>query len=361
MKKAKLAIPCHWNKQVLNKIIKQNSRAKSVEIIEIYGTLARGPIGHGRAPSLVPQVSRVCAINLRKHIKSCGIKFVYLLNAPITFKENKKNRKYLDWIINDLKADALMITSHALMNFVRKKYPFVPIYISTIAGVLNAKQLEKFKDINPVRVTVHHDVNRNFKDLEGILKKAKDLAIDIEVMATESCLRRCPNRKAHYKHLVEGTSDEPFHMTCNRKKLMYPREFLRANIIRPEDMALYEKMGINIFKITGRSKPAHWLPEVTNAYLKRKYTGNLIRLLGIDPSLKAEEWIYLNNKALDGFLKSFPKTGKEKDEKIYCDKWILKLYKKGDFSVNDGTRYEINKKGLLYCRFTGKRATSLIF
>ena len=119
-------------------------------------------------------------------------------------------------------------------------------------------------------------------------------------------------------------------------------------------------MGVRFFKITGRSKPATWLPEVTDAYLKRQYNGNLIRLTGIDPSLRAEDWIYISNKSLKGFLEKFPKNGKEEDENAYCDKWISKLYKSGDFKVRDGSIYRLNSNGSLYCHLPGKRVLSVI-
>ena len=353
-----ITIPCHWKKKILNEVVKQNLTSNDIFIAEIYGTLAKSPTGHGRSPDSVPNITSKYAINFRKKVASFGLKFTYLLNAPFSFKENENKKEvedYIKWVIDDFKPDALTVASHELMCFIRKNYPKISINISTVAGVENLDQLKKFEDVSPKRLIVHHDANRNFKDLKKIIKEAKSHNIEVELMATESCLRRCPNRIAHYKHLPHSKPDNPFHMTCNIKKLMYPRELLKSNFIRPEDLCIYEKMGINIFKITGRSKKSNWLPEVTEAYTKRRYNGNLIRLLGIDPSLNAEEWIYINNKALNGFLDYFPQTGIEEDENRYCEKWIQKLYKKGDFVVKDGSKYKQDENGNLYCYLLGKK------
>jgi len=358
----RITIPCHWDKKALDEIMRQDS-AKDIEITEMYGVLARGPVSHGRSPITVPDVTMEDAVTFRKYVGSLGLKFIYLLNAPFTFgstEQTEEVKRYLDWIINEFKANALMVTSYELTRFIREVYGSIPIYISTIAGVLNIKQLEKFLDVNPSRVVVHHDTNRSFGDLKKLLQKAGGWGIEIELMATESCLRRCPDREAHYLHLSNRKADDPFHTVCNFKKIMYPREFLKANIIRPEDLHIYEKMGVGVFKITGRSKPSNWLPEITEAYLKRGYDGNLIRLLGTDPSLKAEDWIYVNNKALEGFLEKFPKSGKEGDENAYCDEWIYKLYKNGDFRVNDGSVYGLDDKGSFYCKSPGERVLSVI-
>ena len=142
--------------------------------------------------------------------------------------------------------------------------------------------------------------------------------------------------------------------------MIYPRELLKANVIRPEDMRFYERMGIDLFKITGRSKPAAWLPEVARAYLKMGYTGNLMRLVGIDPNLKAEQWIFIDNNSLEGFLAYFPQTGREEDENKYCDEWIERLYRDGKFRVDDGSRYRVNDAGELYCYSPGARVSKLI-
>lgn len=363
MKKTQICIPCHWDKGVIEEIAKQNLKAKGLRVTEIYGTLAKGPIAHGRAPGSVPNISKKEAVDFRRFIEKMGMDFVYLLNAPFEFKSNSDTKEveiYLDWIINDFKASALMITSHELMRFVRKKYPKTKIYISTVAGVLNWKHLEKFLDIAPKRIVPHHDVNRSFEDLKELIDKTGKHNIELELMVTESCLRGCPYRESHYKHLGGGNADAPFHTVCNTKKLNYPREFIKSNFIRPEDLSVYESLGVNIFKITGRSKPANWLPEVTKAYLERSYNGNLIRLFGVDPSLKAEDWIYVNNKALQGFLEKFPRTGIEKDENSYCDKWIYKLYKENNFKISDGSKYGFDKDGNFSCYSQGDKVASII-
>ncbi|MDD3046391.1 MAG: hypothetical protein PHH88_01840, partial [Candidatus Pacebacteria bacterium] len=358
---SKIAIPCHWNKELLEKIVQINEQFSDTKVVEVYGALSNGPVKHGRIPSSVIDINREDAINFRNFVREKEMKFVYLLNAPFTFKDCdlEETKNYLHWIINIFKADALMVTSHDLMKFIRLNYSLdIPIYISTIAGIKSAKEISNFLDINPKRVVPHHDVNRNFNDLQELIKKTKEWDMEIELMATESCLRGCPDRKRHYDFLAKGTKDKVFHTVCNKKRIEHPAEFLKSNFIRPEDLSLYEKMGIKFFKITGRSKEAGWLPEVVEAYLRKNYKGNLIRLLGIDPSLNAEKWIYINNKALDAFLEGFPKN-KKGEEAEYCEEWISKLYKNKDFYLKDDSKYALKDK-TLYCYKFGKIVSSLL-
>jgi collagenase-like PrtC family protease len=362
-KKSKLIIPCHWNKELLIQIIQASRNIDRMEISGIYGSLAKGPIGHGRSSKAVINIKREEALNFRQYVKNLGIEFIYLLNAPFSFDfSNKiKVKEYLDWIINDFHADALMIASYELMKYIRTNYPSnIRIYISTVAGVKNINQLKKYLDINPSRVIPHHDVNRNYKDLKQLIEKTKEWNIEIELMTTESCLRRCANRVAHYEYLGKGNFDKAFHVTCNTERIIHPSEILKSNFIRPEDLVFYEKMGIDLFKITGRSKPSSWLLEVVKAYLRRDYNGNLLRLLGTDPSLELEKWIYLSNKHLENFLKDFPKDLGEKYENAYCEKVIARLYQDGNFKINDGTKYSIDSFGCLKCDYLGEKASIIL-
>lgn len=355
VRKSFLSIPCHWNEEVIKQILNKNDLKKDIFIKEVYGTISNGPIGHGRSPNKVPNISISHALRIIKYIKSCNVDFSYLLNTPsVSLKRSnmKLLEEYLDWIVNDFRADAITITSHNLMKFVRKRYPDIRINISTIAGILKSKDIEIFLDINPSKIIVHHDANRNFHDLEKIVKKSNENNIKVEVMLTESCLRNCPKRKSHYEYTGKGKFDRQFHLFCNTRKIMTPLEILKANFIRPEDIYIYEEIGINYFKITGRSKSTFWLPEVVNAYVSRRYEGNTLRLLGIDPDMNAEKWIFLNNSALNGFLEGFLKCRNNKEENDYCNSWITKLFIEGNFKV-DNFSYS-TRNGILTCKKMSK-------
>src|SRR3989344_4111488 len=363
---AKITIPCHWNREIIDRIV-AIPQENDLAVSEVYGALPKGgPVGHGRAAESVVQVNAEEALSFRKYLASVGLKLTYLLNAPFDIKNEPENKRqlqdYLGWILGELKPEAVTITSHALMQEVRKLDPEIDIHVSTIAGVKNAKDLEQYLDVHPNRVVPHHDVGKDWESLKGLTAKAKENGVEIEMMATESCLLHCPNREAHYKHLgSQRSQDAPFHTTCNTRKLLKPRELLLAGgIIRPEDVHLYEEMGVDYIKITGRSKPAGWLPEVVEAYTARKYEGNLVRLLGIDPSLKAEDWIKLDNASLDGFLKGFPQGEGYRSQSVYCEEWITGLYAQGNYQLTDGSSYSIEGNSLRLNMPYGDKAGSII-
>lgn len=349
--KTEITIPCHWNKPVMDQIIRQNETA-TTKVAEVYGVLADGgPVGHGRSSESVVNVARQEAIGFRNYLKDEGIRFTYLLNAPFKFKDDPAQLKdlnnYLGWVLGELKPDALTISSHELMKHVRTIDKDISIHISTIAGVKNVRDLQNYMDVRPDRIVPHHDVGKNWNDLSEITTFGKQNGIKTELLVTESCLYQCPSRTAHYEHLAKGKADSPFHLTCNARKFINPSEFLLAGgVVRPEDMSMFAELGVDCFKTSGRSKPAEWLPEVADAYQKGSYGGNLIRLLGIDPSLKAEEWFYIDNKALDGFMAYFPSSENDEVRKRYCEQWTLKLHNEGKLLVRDGSTYQNAEGGL---------------
>lgn len=364
MKESRLTIPCHWNGEVLNRIVSNNDMA-STRVVEMYGALANGgPIGHGRSPESVVGVDRKDAKSFKDKCNQNGISFTYLLNAPFRFDSSSETIKgvdeYLDWIVGDFKADALTISSYDLMKHVRERYPDIPIHISTIAGVRSLDELYKFLDLNPNRLVPHHDLGKRIDVLKELVSFGEKNNIDIEILTTESCLFNCPNRKAHYEYLSKGSKDNPFHLTCNSRKILNPEQLLMAGgVIRPEDIPYYSDLGVSFFKISGRSKPPVWLPEVVEAYQTNSFRGNLIRLLGIDPSLEAENWMFLDNKSLDGFIQGFPYTNLEEAED-YCKKWISNLYKSKKFYFTDGTSYAEIPSGRLAIDNIGVNSQKII-
>lgn len=358
-----ITIPCHWNGPVLEEVSSANPTAIT-PVKEIYGALPNGgPVKHGRSPDAVVQVTRDDAVRFREKCRQENISFTYLLNAPFNFNGDpglvKEVDEYIDWIAQDLKADAVTVSSRDLMKHVRSRCPDLPIHISTIAGVRNERDLERYLDVTPNRVVPHHDLGKNWRDLGDIVELGNRYGIEVELLATESCLFSCPNRAAHYQSLTGGCGDVRFHTTCNTTKLEKPRQLLMAGgVIRPEDINFYGEMGVRHIKLSGRSKPAAWMPEVAAAYQSHNYDGNLIRLLGIDPSLKAEDWMHLDNKSLNGFIQGYPQ-GSAREGAEYCDQWITRLHNEGRFRLSDGTTY-IEQNGQLILNDIGERATKII-
>jgi len=337
-----------------------------ISVSEVYGVFASGPVGHGRATSTVPKVEKNQAVSFRKMVASRGRSFVYLLNAPYQFSDDSKTMaeldRYLYWVLCEVRPDALVISSLPLMQYVRRRDQNIRIYISTIAGVKSPEDLERFSCVSPSRVILHHDLGKERNNLLAMVRIGEESNTEIEIMVTESCKYRCENRGSHYAHLANRSSkrsDRPFMTFCSAEKLVHPYKFLMSGAaIRPEDLKIYEDIGVSHFKISGRDMPASWLPEVVAAYQGRSYKGNFIRLLDLDPHLKADQWIYIDHEALDGFLPDYPWTESYESQKLYCNDWITRLYSEKKFAV-EYTTY-CTRDGILTLNRAGYRAEAVL-
>ena len=104
---------------------------------------------------------------------------------------------------------------------------------------------------------------------------------------------------------------------------------VKSPLIRPEDLSVYEELGICEFKLAGREMDRAWNERVIRAYAARRYEGDLNDLiLGFDQMEPYGRMsVRIPNRAMDGFLDFFQK---KHDCRVgcrdcrYCDDWAEK-------------------------------------
>ncbi len=111
-------------------------------------------------------------------------------------------------------------------------------------------------------------------------------------------------------------------------KVQDPSQLIKGPWIRPEDLELYEGLGLQQFKIAGREQGEQWLLRAIVAYSQRRYDGPLNDLINgfdlVEPFGPLP--LRIDNRALDGFLTFFHR----KDCTLgcldcnYCDLWAAK-------------------------------------
>jgi len=337
-----LSVPCIWQEEALLKMLNLKS-ANDITIGEVYGTLSSG-LPHGRFNDTVMSIDKNHALKIKSIIDEKGVEFAYLFNASHINCSFDLIKDELQWVIDVFRPSSFTVASLDVMEWLRYNGYDMKINISTVSGVKTVNDLEKYLHISPAKLVAHHDVNRNFDELSELASFCTLHNIELEIMLNESCLRRCAKRKEHYDAIADNKDDHCFHNWCNRIKLTDSYHFLEANFILPQNMIIYEKMGIQHYKVTGRSKSEKWIVNVVDAYIKRKYTGNLMEILAIDPKLNAENFIYIDAGQLEGFLADYPRNG-IKAEIEYCQKNIKKLFDNNGYRVNPSVvRYSSTDK-----------------
>jgi hypothetical protein len=78
--------------------------------------------------------------------------------------------------------------------------------------------------------------------------------------------------------------------------------------IRPEDLVLYHKLGINRFKLDGRGVEQNTMLEVIEHYMKQEFDGNFFDLMFGGRLTRHYMSAYLSNKKLNNFIFNIAKN-----------------------------------------------------
>ena len=277
---------------------------KDYPVHELYGKLQTDFIGGGRSSYILSKVTKK---HLRDHVRLArknGIGFNYLLNAAcldnreITRRGQKEIYQLLDWV-SQQEVSAVTVANPLLLRIIRKHFPHLKVRISVFAGVDHLRKAKYWEENGADIICLDSlGVNREFKTLKSILA---GLSCKVELLTNNSCLQSCPLSQTHMNllahssqsaHQSKGFVIDHCLLECSKQKLAQPVNFIRADWIRPEDIALYESIGIENFKIVERNLPTWVMVQRVRAYSERRYEGNLLDLIqpyGQKGSQKQEE------------------------------------------------------------------------
>jgi collagenase-like PrtC family protease len=336
----KLFVATNWDKAL-------PERLAGLPVVTLYGQLATDVLGGGRPSFQLPEVSQKQAKEYIDLTHAFGMKFNYLLN-PQCMGNMEYNRNFhhamvehIQWIV-DIGADSVTVTIPLLLELIKKQFPKLRTAISVYAHVDTVQRAQYWESLGADMITLPEHVNRNFRLIERIRKA---VTCDLQALANITCLYGCPYWPYHSNSVSHasraGDPSEGFYidycvLSCYRVFAREPAEFIKSRWIRPEDVARYESLGVDHFKIAERFMTTDTLVKIAAAYASRRYDGNLMDLLNIrsrsdsylpmqlEKLLKPEfanvEKLanvddllpsvrpYIDNRALDGFLDFYEKN-----------------------------------------------------
>ena len=326
------------------------------KVYELYGSFQNGIFHSARPAKYLPLISRSA---FKQHVKLAlehGIRFNYLLNgtsyanAEYTHGGRTELEELLQFLC-DCGVSSVTVTAPYIIDIIKSRFPDLEVLVSTIGYVGAKRGITQYEEIGANRIVLDVEVNRDFKFLRRVMPKSK---VDLEIVVNPVCLYQCHFKFNHYCTATFGSRTHkdgcghPYNQYylnwCYLEKLKSPGEFMRSPWVRPEDLPLYEELGMRHFKIAGRGLDSDELVRRAKFYLQGEFTGNLLALLGWPHWLQFSKTaegelldpleISLANEDLNGFLDFFQRE--EPDCRLgcegcgHCDKWAAKYIKNND-------------------------------
>jgi collagenase-like PrtC family protease len=323
-----LLVPTNWDPELILPLSKLEAA------IELYGVLPTSMIGSGGSG---PDNVRMVENQVEEYIEqanSVGLKFDYLLNAPsMSNMEWDKNTHqellmHLNWI-SSIGADGVTVTIPYLIELIKRRFPRLKVRVSTIAHVNSVARAKFFESLGADSITLDINVNRDFKLLKAIRNA---VSCELTILLNNLCLYQCPCEYYHHDGL--GHASQSYNpasgyyvdycvLRCTLDRLCDVSQIIKCRWVRPEDIHVYEEMGIDVFKISGRSMPTERILHAATAYSSRHYQGNLYDILNViipkfgfssaalpggqNNVIGSPPKFYIDNQALEGFMDFFRK------------------------------------------------------
>lgn len=260
-------------------------------VVELYGKLREDAAGGGRAPHQLAPVSRQQVAEHVRLAASRGIGFSYLLNAAcqgnreITRRGQRDLEALLGWVC-EIGASAVTVATPYLLTLVKTRFPQLRVRVSVFAGVDRVRKAQMWEELGADCIVLDSLlVNRELATLRQIRAK---VGCELELLANNNCLQGCALSPMHMTTLAHAS--QSWHqnkgffidwclLKCTSMRLDDAVNYIRADWIRPEDLALYEAIGYDRFKLVERDLPTSIMLARVKAYTERRYDGNLLDLV----------------------------------------------------------------------------------
>lgn len=325
-------VGCNFDLALIDKCKELNEKYKDKgRIVEFFGSDYDHQELTARPGFRLQKITKEYFEEYIKKSLEAGIVFNYVMNSPFPYltKEELINHKeeiqeYVKWLES---IGVYRITiANPLMALIIREVSDIELEVSTILNIETVTQLKYYHDtfkINKFCCSVNK--NRDFKFLKNAAKYCNENGLILENLCNEFCYvsgndhsaTACPYRQSCYMcHAGNRTKEQALLYNnypmqyCMSSRNSVEEGWLKSRWIRPEDLHYYNDIGIDYFKVSGRTGTTEYISTVIEAYMAQKFEGNLIALWKPLESIFSEKKEsehklvdYIPNDKLDGFLK----------------------------------------------------------
>lgn len=320
---------CNFDFDLINKVKDLNDQYSKNRISEFYGSERRMAFLTARPSFRLPEISKDHLEEFVKQTRDIGVIFNYTCNTIFpgskSFLMSKKDeiKDFVNYLWN-IGVEQLTVSNPILMDLIREANDQIGLEVSTIMhidAITQIKYLKEMYDIN--KVCGNLIKNRHIEFLKREAKYCNNNGINLELMVNEFCgvggedyTTHCVYRDSCYLYHATNESKEDANSLngypmnyCISSRKTHPINWMRTRFIRPEDIPKYEALGINHYKITGRTGTTNYLEELAKAYLSENWEGNLLSLWKPLETIYSEQNEFdfvqpadIPNKKLNGFI-----------------------------------------------------------
>lgn len=281
---SELSVGINWDIRLIPRL------ASLKKVKEVFGSANQSIFGSGRSAVITAKASDTEIEEYIKDVHRHGMKFNYTMNAPcldnkeFDCKNHLKIIRHIEWLVK-AGVDSVTVTIPYLLEIIKKQFPTLRTKVSMIAAVNSVCKATYFEDMGADEIVIDSMINRDFNTLKKIRQAVQ---CDLSISANESCLKDCAYRNYHYNigghssqadHFANGFLVEYPAFKCNMERIKDSSHYIRSPWIRPEDLGVYENLGFNKFKVSGRTFTSDWIFNAANAYNEGWYSGNLYDIL----------------------------------------------------------------------------------
>lgn len=276
----------HYNvNMMLLTLIKEEPQAfyDDFKIGAVFGNFPNciwngGGISQGRSVDVSEQ------IEIMSNFQSFGVP-LRLTMTGINIEEKHLYDSYANYIMENLHdgINQVLIANPLLEQYIRKTYPKYPV----IRSILAAENIYYDDSDKYFMSVLRKHKNNDFDLLKSIKNKNK-----IELLANETCEENCPRAYSHYLdfqkiQMYQNNKNEELHPECSYDRKFGFIKFLNSPlcITRDKIKNIYEPMGFNHFKISGRGSHGGIVNYYAHYMVKPEFKDDFLISM-MDPIIK---------------------------------------------------------------------------
>jgi collagenase-like PrtC family protease len=277
----KLAVAANYNLELVGKLA-------GFPVGEVYGKLPADVVGGGRASYMGTPLSRRDLADYVAVLDRHGIAFNYLLNSACLGNREwsrRWQRKLMRLLesLGNMGIRRLTVSTPYLLERIKAAFPEFHVKAGIYAQIDTPRRAQFWQDLGADALTLESfSINRDFAALRAIRQSVR---CELQLVANHPCLPNCPMQPYHQNGIAHGSDgsrnifiDYCF-LSCTLRRLEDPSLFIKSCWIRPEDVAYYEALGYEHFKLLERGIPSAELLGRVEAYSGRRSGENLADLI----------------------------------------------------------------------------------